>query len=112
MSTNRMRPIHPGEILREEYLVPLGMSANELAQAIDVPANRVTEIVRERRAITAETALRLSRAFRTTPEFWLNLQTAYDLRKQQTSPETKKKLASVRPLWGKARKPSRRPRAA
>ena len=103
MSTNRMRPIHPGEILREEYLVPLGMSANELAHAIGVAANRVTEIVRERRSITAETALRLGRAFRTTPAFWLNLQTAFDLRKQQASPETKKKLDSVRPLLRKVR---------
>ena len=66
---NKMRPIHPGEVLREEFLVPLEMSANRLAQLLEVPANRITEIVGERRAITAETALRLSRAFDTTPEF-------------------------------------------
>lgn len=77
---NKMRPIHPGEILREEFLAPLEMSANRLAQVLAVPANRITEIVGERRAITAETALRLSRAFDTTPEFWLNLQQAYELR--------------------------------
>ena len=77
---NKMRPIHPGEILREEFLAPLEMSANRLAQVLAVPTNRITEIVGERRAITAETALRLSRAFDTTPEFWMNLQQAYELR--------------------------------
>lgn len=70
---------HPGEILREEYLVPLGLSARELAIAIDVPANRITELVRGRRGITADTALRLGRFFKTTPNLWLNLQTAHDL---------------------------------
>ncbi|HQP35966.1 MAG TPA: HigA family addiction module antitoxin [Polyangiaceae bacterium] len=77
---NKMRAIHPGEVLREEFLEPLGMSANQLAQALAVPANRVSEIVAERRALTADTALRLARAFGTTPEFWLNLQQAYELR--------------------------------
>lgn len=77
---NAMRPIHPGEILREEYLVPLGMSANALAHAIGVPANRVSSIVVGERAVTADTALRLARAFGTTPEFWLNMQQSYELR--------------------------------
>ncbi|MCL2448146.1 MAG: HigA family addiction module antitoxin [Polyangiaceae bacterium] len=77
---HRMRPVHPGEILREEYLVPLGLSASKLAQQIGVPANRVSAIVAERRSVTADTALRLARAFRTTPEFWLNLQQRHDLR--------------------------------
>jgi addiction module HigA family antidote len=77
---NRMRPIHPGEILREEYLKPLGMSSNALAHAIGVPSNRISLIVAEKRGMTADTALRLSRAFHTSPEFWLNLQIAYDLR--------------------------------
>ncbi len=77
---NKMRPIHPGEILREEFLQPLEMSANQFAHVIGVPANRVTEIVGERRTVTADTALRLARALGTTPEFWLNLQQAYDLR--------------------------------
>lgn len=77
---NKMRPIHPGEVLREEFLQPLEMSANQFAHVIGVPANRVTEIVRERRTLTADTALRLARALGTTPEFWLNLQQAYDLR--------------------------------
>jgi addiction module HigA family antidote len=78
--TNRMRPIHPGEVLREEFLGPLGMSAHALAMELKVPAPRINEIVRERRAITSDTALRLARYFGTTPEFWLNLQTSYDLR--------------------------------
>ena len=78
--TNKMRPIHPGEILREEFLVPLGMSAHALALELKVPAPRINDIVRERRAITPDTALRLARYFGTTPQFWLNLQTSYDLK--------------------------------
>lgn len=93
---NKMRPIHPGEILREEFLVPLAMSANRLAQVLAVPTNRITEIVGERRAITAETALRLSRAFDTTPEFWLNLQQAYELRSAEK--ELGPALKSIKPI--------------
>jgi addiction module HigA family antidote len=77
---NAMRPIHPGEILGAEFLVPLGMSANALAHAIGVPSNRVSSIVAGERAVTADTALRLARALGTTPEFWLNLQQRYELR--------------------------------
>lgn len=77
---NKMRPIHPGEILREEFLSPLGMSANALALELKVPAPRINDIVRERRAVTPDTALRLSCYFGTTPQFWLNLQSAYDLK--------------------------------
>lgn len=77
---NKMRPIHPGEVLREEFLEPLGLSANALATALRVPAPRINDIVRERRAITPDTALRLARYFGTTPQFWLNLQTSYDLK--------------------------------
>ncbi len=80
MFKNGMRPVHPGEILREDYLVDLDMSANALAKALKVPAPRINDIVRERRGISADTALRLARYFDTTPQFWLNLQTAYDLR--------------------------------
>ncbi len=80
MATNKMRPIHPGEILREEYLVPLGMSANALAIELHVPAPRINDIVRERRAVTPDTALRLARCFGTTAQFWLNLQSSYDLK--------------------------------
>ena len=71
---------HPGEILREEYLVPLGLSARALAKLLDVPANRLTEIMRGTRDVTADTAIRLGRYFGTDPRFWLNLQAAYDLR--------------------------------
>jgi antitoxin HigA-1 len=77
---NELRPIHPGEILREEFLNPLGMSANALAMSLKIPAPRINDIVREKRGITPDTALRLARYFGNCPEFWLNLQTAYDLR--------------------------------
>ena len=77
---NRMRPIHPGEILREEYLLPLDMSANRLAESLHVPANRISAIVNGERNITAGTALRLAKFFGTAPEFWLNLQQAFELR--------------------------------
>ena len=70
---------HPAEILREEYLVPVGLSARELAKAIGVPGNRISELARGRRGLSADTALRLARYFRTTPQFWLNLQAAHDL---------------------------------
>src|SRR5574337_750362 len=77
---NRMRPIHPGEILREEYMAPLGISANRLARALGVTPARINEIVRQKRRITGDTALRLTRHFGTDAQSWLNLQTAYDLR--------------------------------
>jgi addiction module HigA family antidote len=78
MTMARVRT-HPGEILREEYLIPLGMSARALAKALGVPANRLTEIMRSERDISADTAIRLGRYFGTEPRFWLNLQAAYDL---------------------------------
>src|SRR6266436_5746976 len=74
---------HPGEVLREEYLVPLGLSARALAKALDVPANRLTEIMRGTRDVTADTAIRLGRYFGTDPRFWLNLQAAHDLSKAE-----------------------------
>ena len=74
-----MPPIHPGETLREDFLKPLGLSANRLAMELRVPATRVNDIVRGKRAITADTALRLARYFRTTPQFWMNLQANYEL---------------------------------
>jgi antitoxin HigA-1 len=77
---NLMRPIHPGEILREEFLIPLNMSAHALAMELKVPAPRINDIVREKRSVTPATALRLARYFGMTPDFWLNLQTAYDLK--------------------------------
>ena len=79
-SKNGMRPVHPGEVLREEYLKPLGLSANALAKALRVPASRVNDIVLERRGITVDTAFRLVRYFGGDVQSWLNLQTAYDLK--------------------------------
>ena len=73
--------VHPGEVLRKEFLNPLGWSVNKLAASLRVPTQRINEIVRERRSISADTALRLAQFFGTTPEFWINLQTFYDLRK-------------------------------
>ena len=97
MATNRMRPIHPGEILREEYLVPLNMSAHALAMELRAPASRINDIVLERRAVTPDTALRLARCFGTTAQFWLNLQSSYDLKKAEI--EVGKKIEQeVRPL--------------
>ena len=75
----RGAPIHPGEFLREDFLVPLGLSANALALALRVPVTRISEIVRERRGITADTALRQARYFGTTPAFWMKMQMSYDL---------------------------------
>jgi len=72
---------HPGEMLREEFMAPLGLSANALAKALRVDAPRINEIVNERRGITPDTALRLARYFGTSPEVWMNLQSAYDLSK-------------------------------
>jgi len=80
MTKSGMRPIHPGEILREEYLAPLGMSAHALAMALRVPAPRINDIVRERRGVTPDTALRLARYFGGDAESWLALQVAHDLR--------------------------------
>ena len=77
---NGMRATHPGEILREEFMEPHGLSANALATALRVPASRINDISLERRAISPDTALRLARYFNTTPEFWTNLQAAYDLK--------------------------------
>ncbi|MGJ7458144.1 HigA family addiction module antitoxin [Halomonas sp. MA07-2] len=80
MVKNGMRPIHPGEVLREDYLQPLGMSVNALARELRVPATRLHEIVNERRSISADTALRLARYFGGDAQSWLNLQAAYELR--------------------------------
>lgn len=77
--TTTYDPIHPGEILKEEFLIPLGVSAAEIARAIHVPPNRVTRLINGQAAVTPDTALRLARALRTTPEFWLNLQLRFDL---------------------------------
>ena len=75
----KLPPIHPGEILLEEFLKPLGMSMNKLADELHVPANRITQIVEGRRSMTGESALRLARYFGTSAEFWLGIQKDYDL---------------------------------
>src|SRR6202049_1861734 len=75
----KLKPVHPGEILREEFMAPLGLSMNRMAMDLRVPVTRIADIVNERRGITADTALRFARYFRTSPSFWMNLQTRYDL---------------------------------
>ena len=97
MIRNKMRPIHPGEVLREEFLVPLEMTPHALAMALRVPASRVNDVVLERRCVTADTAARLARFFGKTPEFWLNLQAAYDLKTLATRQRIEE---DVRPLNG------------
>jgi addiction module HigA family antidote len=92
----RIPPLHPGEMLREEFLIPMGLSANALALALAVPATRISEIVNERRGITGDTALRLARFFHMSPEFWMNLQSTYDLETARELSE-KKVRQSVRP---------------
>ena len=80
MKTNKLPPIHPGEILREEFMKPRGLSQNALARALNVPPRRINEIVLEKRGLTADTALRLARFFDTSAELWTGLQADYDLR--------------------------------
>lgn len=79
MTKREIQPIHPGEVLSEDVLAELGINAKQLSEVLGVPSNRITEIVRGRRGITADTALRLSRWLGTSPKFWLNLQQSYDL---------------------------------
>lgn len=94
----KLPPPHPGEILLEEYLNPLGLSQNKLGRDLGIPAQRVNAIVRGRRAITVDTALRLARYFKTTPQFWLNLQNHYDLEMAQESHLTDQINKEVRSL--------------
>lgn len=96
MPINNMRPIHPGEILREEYLLPYGMSANALAIKLQVPATRIGAIVNEKRSITVDTALRLSRYFGGDAQSWLNLQQAFDLKTGQA--ELEEELNHITPM--------------
>lgn len=93
----KLKPVHPGEVLREEFMRPLGLSVNRLALELRVPVTRMAEIVHRRRAVTSDTALRLGRLFRTTPEFWLSLQTRYDLEIARDR-EEKKVEREVQPL--------------
>ena len=84
----RMAPLHPGEMLREEFMKPLGLSSNALAMELRVPVTRISEIVRARRGITADTALRLARYFNMSPEFWMRLQMDFDLESASDAEET------------------------
>ena len=77
--TRRLKPVHPGEILLEDFMKPMKLSMNKLALGLRVPTTRIAEIVHARRGVTPDTALRLARYFNTTPKFWVNLQTRYDL---------------------------------
>jgi antitoxin HigA-1 len=83
MAAKLLEPIHPGEILAEEFMAPYGLSANALARSLGVPVTRVSDIVRGRRGVSADTALRLARFFGTSPDLWLGLQAEYDLRVAQ-----------------------------
>lgn len=89
---NRMRPVHPGEVLREDFLVPLGMSVNALAIALAVPATRIHEIVKERRGITADSAERLAQYFGGDAASWMALQADYDLKTLPTRAEIKRRV--------------------
>jgi addiction module HigA family antidote len=91
------KPVHPGEILREEFMKPLGLSMNRMALDLRVPLTRIADIFHERRGITADTALRLARYFKTAPTFWLNLQTRYDLEAMGGS-EAERIARDVHPL--------------
>ena len=97
MKTTKLAPIHPGEILREEFMKPRDLSQNALARALNVPPRRINEIVLEKRGITADTALRLARFFGTSAEFWLNLQSLYEIRlAQQKSGKSIKSLPTLK----------------
>ncbi|WPE19818.1 HigA family addiction module antitoxin [Shinella zoogloeoides] len=91
--TSILPPVHPGEILREDYLLPLGMSAGALARKLGVPRTRIERLATEQSPVTTDTALRLAKFFKTTPQFWLNLQTSYDIK--ITLPALRDELASI-----------------
>lgn len=99
----KLKPVHPGEILREEFMKPLGLSMNRLALDLRVPVTRIAEIVGERRGITTDTALRLARYFRNSPTFWLNLQIRYDLEVAEDGHEAEKIARDVHPVEMAAR---------
>lgn len=98
MPNEVLPPIHPGEILMEDFMVPLGISCNKLARDIDVPANRISEIVAGRRAITADTALRLAKYFGTSAEVWIGLQKDYESRlaRQTSWPQVEPHIRSLK----------------
>jgi antitoxin HigA-1 len=92
--TNRA-PVHPGEVLREEFLEPMGISQVELAKLLDIPFQRVNMIVNEKRAVTPDTALRLARLFDTTVDFWMNLQVARDVYEAANAPEAARSIRKI-----------------
>ena len=100
MAKKLLDPVHPGEILLEEFLKPLGLSQNQLARDIDVPPTRVNEVVNGQRPITIDTALRLARYFGTTPDFWLNLQQRFDLvtAQRRLGPRLEKRIQPFKEL--------------
>ncbi|MEX0852135.1 MAG: HigA family addiction module antitoxin [Bauldia sp.] len=96
MAISILPPVHPGEFLREEYLVPLGMSAGALARRLEVPRTRIERLIAEQTAVTTDTALRLAKFLRTSPEFWMSMQAGYDLK---IAAETKKReIARIKAL--------------
>ena len=105
MAAKRLRPVHPGEILLEEFLNLLGITQYRLAKDVNVPPRRINEIVHGKRAITADTALRLGRWLGTSAEFWMNLQTLYDLRlaEQETGSEISRTIPKLGPVLRQAR---------
>ena len=94
--TKKLKPMHPGEVLREEFLVPLGMSAGALARTCGVPRTRIERLANEETGVTADTALRLAKAFGTSPELWLNLQNDFDV--QTAKREIGKELDKIDPV--------------
>ena len=96
MARSILPPVHPGEILREEYLVPLDMSPGALAKQLDVPRTRIERLAKEETPVTPDTALRLAKFFRTTPQFWMNMQTSFDLK--VAAKHKKATLAKIREL--------------
>ena len=108
MEKNGMRPVPPGEILNEEFLKPLGLTANALAKAIGVPPNRITAILKDERGITGDTAIRLGMFFKTSPEFWMNLQMTYDLRNAEKAlpARVRKSIEDTGACWRDTPKPT------
>lgn len=96
MTSQKLPPVHPGEILLEEYLKPLGISQTKLGRDLNVPPQRINDIVRGQRAVTVDTALRLARYFHTSPQLWLNLQSHYDLKIAQETRLVKRVIKEVR----------------
>ncbi|HEY0567890.1 MAG TPA: HigA family addiction module antitoxin [Xanthobacteraceae bacterium] len=94
--TKKLPPLHPGEVLREEYLVPLRLSPGKVAKACGVPRTRIERIAREELGITGDTALRLARVFNTTPQFWMNLQASYEVEKAKA--EAGPEIKAIKPL--------------